>query len=226
MDEPFGAVDPIARDRLQGEFLRLQDEIRKTVVLVTHDVDEAVRLGDRIAVLRQGGHLEQYDTPAVILGQPATDFVADFVGADRGLKRLAVTPIQPVDIEHPPVVHLDDSVSDARSMLERADGRWAVVLDDNDHLHGWIGIEHSFGEAYVRDHARRMAAWVPLTATLKEAFAEMLQENAGWIAVLDGERYVGVLTPTSLHEALRRSVEADAQHVSHERVEIETVAAS
>jgi osmoprotectant transport system ATP-binding protein len=226
MDEPFGAVDPIARDRLQGEFLRLQAEIRKSVVLVTHDVDEAVRLGDRIAVLRQGGHLEQYDTPAVILGQPATDFVADFVGADRGLKRLAVTQIQPVDIEHPPVVHLNDSVSDARDVLERADSRWAVVLDSHEHLHGWVGIEQCFGDAHVRDRARRMAAWVPAAATLKEAFAEMLQENAGWIAVLDGERYIGVLTPTSLHEALRRSVEADAQHVSHERVEIETVAAS
>ena len=108
MDEPFGAVDPIARDRLQQEFLRLQETVRKTVVIVTHDIEEAVRLGDRIAVMRQGGHLEQYDTPAAILGNPATDFVADFVGADRGLKRLAVTPIQARDLEHPPVVHLDD----------------------------------------------------------------------------------------------------------------------
>src|SRR5205807_8501222 len=93
MDEPFGAIDPIARDRLQGEFLRLQGEVRKTVVFVTHDVDEAVRLGDRIAVLREGGYLEQFGTPAEILGRPATEFVADFVGADRGLKRLMVTPI-------------------------------------------------------------------------------------------------------------------------------------
>src|SRR5205809_4550982 len=90
MDEPFGAVDPIARDRLQDEFHRLQRRLGITVVFVTHDIEEAVRLGDRIAVMREGGYLEQYDTPAAILGTPATPFVADFVGADRGLKRLAV----------------------------------------------------------------------------------------------------------------------------------------
>jgi osmoprotectant transport system ATP-binding protein len=93
MDEPFSAVDPIVRTRLQDEFLRLQAEVRKTIVLVTHDLDEAVRLGDRIAVLSQGGHLEQYDPPAQLLGQPATRFVEEFVGADRGIRRLAVTPI-------------------------------------------------------------------------------------------------------------------------------------
>ena len=91
MDEPFSAVDPVARERLQTEFLRLQQSLGTTVVLVTHDVDEAVRLGDRIAVMRQGGHLEQYADPATLLGAPASDFVADFVGADRAVKRLSVT---------------------------------------------------------------------------------------------------------------------------------------
>lgn len=95
MDEPFSAVDPIARGRLQEEFLRLQAEVRKTVVLVTHDLDEAVRLGDRIAVLSQGGALEQYDAPARLLGEPASDFVREFVGTDRSIRRLAVTPITP-----------------------------------------------------------------------------------------------------------------------------------
>lgn len=93
MDEPFSAVDPIVRARLQEEFLRLQAEVRKTIVLVTHDLDEAVRLGDRIAVLSQGGKLEQYAPPADVLGQPATPFVREFVGADRGIRRLAVTPV-------------------------------------------------------------------------------------------------------------------------------------
>ena len=102
MDEPFGAIDPIARDRLQAEFLRLQGELKKIVVFVTHDVDEAVRLGDRIAVLREGGVLQQYDTPANVLGRPATDFVADFFGGDRGLKRLNVTPIDVSLLEPPP----------------------------------------------------------------------------------------------------------------------------
>ena len=93
MDEPFGAVDPIARDNLQTQFLALQQRVRTTVVLVTHDIDEAVRMADRIAVMRQGGYLEQYAAPAELLARPANDFVADFVGADRTLKRLAVTPL-------------------------------------------------------------------------------------------------------------------------------------
>jgi osmoprotectant transport system ATP-binding protein len=94
MDEPFSAVDPIGRGRLQEEFLRLQDTVRKTVVLVTHDIDEAVRLGDRIAVLGQGGTLRQYAPPAELLSHPASPSVADFVGADRGIRRLAVTPVR------------------------------------------------------------------------------------------------------------------------------------
>jgi osmoprotectant transport system ATP-binding protein len=99
MDEPFSAVDPVARERLQTEFLRVQRELGTTVVFVTHDIDEAVRLGDRIAVLSEGGHLEQYDAPATVLGSPATAFVADFVGADRAVKRLSVTSIDVAALE-------------------------------------------------------------------------------------------------------------------------------
>jgi osmoprotectant transport system ATP-binding protein len=99
MDEPFGALDPITRDRLQLEFLRLHDEVRKTVIFVTHDIDEAIKLGDRIAILREGGHLAQYDTPDRILAHPADDFVARFVGADRGLKRLALRRLDEIELE-------------------------------------------------------------------------------------------------------------------------------
>jgi osmoprotectant transport system ATP-binding protein len=208
MDEPFSAIDPIARDRLQAEFLRLQAEVRKTVVFVTHDIEEAVRVGDRIAVLSQGGKLEQYADPATLLGSPASSFVADFVGSDRGLKRLAVTPIAVDDLERPPVVRLGDRLPDARAALEAADARWAVVLDQDDSLRGWLSREHaSDGGGAVADRVRRMEAWVPASATLKHAFSVMLQEDAGWVAVLDGSRFLGVLTPESLHAALRRSVE-------------------
>ena len=214
MDEPFGAVDPIVRERLQGEFIRLQREVRKTVLFVTHDLDEAVRMGDRIAVFSQGGHLEQYDAPTRL---------ASFVGADRGLKRLSVTVNEQSDLEHPPVVHLTDRVADATASLRAADVRWGVVLDDEDGLHGWISA-HETGDGTVADRARRMDAWVPVGASLKMAFAEMLQHDAGWVAVLDGERYVGVLTPATLHEALRRSVESDLTGLDPEAVEVETVA--
>ena len=215
MDEPFGAVDPIARDHLQSEFLRLQEEVRKTVLFVTHDIEEAVRLGDLIAVFSQGGKVEQYDTPAVILGTPANGFVADFVGSDRGLKRMSVTPIDASDIVRPPVVHLDDTLDDAALRLHEGGSRWAVVLDSNNQLHGWIGVDSTAGGGLVRDAARRMEAWVPANASLKQAFAEMLQHDAGWVAVLDGERYLGVLTPGTLHEALRRSIDAEGGSPAH-----------
>jgi osmoprotectant transport system ATP-binding protein len=207
MDEPFSAVDPIVRERLQSEFLRLQQAVRKTIVFVTHDIEEAVRLGDRIAVMSQGGHVEQFATPAELLGRPANDFVADFVGADRGLKRLAVTPIDIADLERPPVVHVADGLADARAELTRAGARWAVVLDDAENLHGWLSVERAAGPGTVGSAAHRMEAWVPAGASLKTAFATMLQHEAGWVAVLDGDRFLGVLTPASLHAALRRSVE-------------------
>jgi osmoprotectant transport system ATP-binding protein len=207
MDEPFSAVDPVVRERLQSEFLRLQETVRKTIVFVTHDIEEAVRIGDRIAVMSQGGHVEQFATPAELLGRPANEFVADFVGADRGLKRLAVTGIDAADLEQPPVVHAADGLADARAVLARTGARWAVVLDDAGHLHGWLSVEHAEGAGPVGSAARRMEAWVPKDASLKTAFATMLQMEAGWVAVLDGDRFLGVLTPESLHSALRRSVE-------------------
>ncbi|MFJ8073942.1 ABC transporter ATP-binding protein [Streptomyces sp. NPDC096176] len=220
MDEPFGAVDPVVRGHLQNEFLKLQSQVRKTVLFVTHDIEEAVRLGDRIAVYGQG-RIEQFDAPAAVLGAPATPYVADFVGADRGLKRLSVTPIEPADLEQPPVVHLDDP-------LPRDLGsRWAVVLDAEDNLHGWISAERAQGHGSVRDHARRMEAWLPVGASLKQAFATMLQHDAGWIAVIDEEetgRFLGVLTPAGLHEALRRSIDADAQDIARTEVALESIA--
>ncbi|MFF5174073.1 ABC transporter ATP-binding protein [Micromonospora sp. NPDC000089] len=144
MDEPFSAVDPIVRTRLQEEFLRLQAEVRKTIVLVTHDLDEAVRLGDRIAVLSEGGRLEQYDTPAALLGSPASPFVREFVGADRGIRRLAVTPVTREVLEPAaptgrdlPAVPLGGSAYDALAAMLTA-GVDAVVVTDDDRPAGTL----------------------------------------------------------------------------------------
>ncbi|MGH3728167.1 MAG: ABC transporter ATP-binding protein [Micromonosporaceae bacterium] len=166
MDEPFSAVDPIVRTRLQEEFLRLQESVRKTIVFVTHDVDEAVRLGDQIAVLSEGGKLEQYAPPAEVLGTPASSFVASFVGADRGIKRLAVTPI-PRDLLRP------------LSSVPGADG--------------------------VAGGGPLTAATTPsvrVTATLRDALAELLEGGTGWVAVRDGDERLGVLTPEDIYTAL------------------------
>ncbi|MFI6878905.1 betaine/proline/choline family ABC transporter ATP-binding protein [Streptomyces sp. NPDC050400] len=226
MDEPFGAVDPVVREQLQDEFLRMQAAVRKTVLLVTHDIEEAVRLGDRIAVYGQG-RIEQFDTPGAVLGTPATPYVAEFVGADRGLKRLSVTEIEPDDLEQPSVARLDEPATQAAARMRDEAARWAVVLDEQGDLHGWVGIDDvslAGADGRVGDLAHRMNAWVPVGAPLKQAFGVMLQHDAGWVAVLDGSRFLGVLTPAKLHEALRRSVDADAQGVGRDEVEFDSVA--
>ncbi|MBO1330304.1 ABC transporter ATP-binding protein [Streptomyces sp. VRA16 Mangrove soil] len=226
MDEPFGAVDPVVREQLQDEFLRMQAAVRKTVLLVTHDIEEAVRLGDRIAVYGQG-RIEQFDTPGAVLGSPATPYVAEFVGADRGLKRLSVTRIEPDDLEQPAVARIDESAAQAAARMRETGDRWAVVLDEKDDLHGWVGLDETSlagQDGRVGDLAHRMNAWVPVGAPLKQAFGVMLQHDAGWVAVLDGARFLGVLTPAKLHEALRRSVDADALGVGRDEVEFDSVA--
>ncbi|GLF93164.1 ABC transporter ATP-binding protein [Streptomyces yaizuensis] len=225
MDEPFGAVDPVVREHLQNEFLALQATVRKTVLLVTHDIEEAVRMGDRIAVYGQG-RIEQFDTPGTVLGAPANAYVARFVGADRGLKRLAVTRIEPDDLEEPPLARLDEPAGAAARRLRSVGARWAVVVSPAGDLHGWVAADtlDLAGEgATVGSLARRMEAWVPLGSTLKRAFSEMLQHDAGWIAVVDGSRFLGVLTPARLHEALRRSVDADERGIPRDEVEFHSV---
>jgi osmoprotectant transport system ATP-binding protein len=174
MDEPFGAIDPISRERLQNEFLRLQQRVRKTIVFVTHDIDEAIKMGDRIAVLQVGGHLQQYATPAELLMQPANDFVQDFVGADRALKRLALMRVRDVDLwtleeipyglelddERRPVVWVDgkgrrsrplsverdDVVRDALSDLLAAETQYGCVVDERGAFVGVLSVEliHAF----------------------------------------------------------------------------------
>ena len=131
MDEPFGAIDPINRERLQNEFLRLQREIRKTIVFVTHDIDEAIKMGDRIAVLQQGGKLAQYAPPAELLMYPASRFVEDFVGADRALKRLALQRVRDVDLWKAPLVRVGEPVSEARAKAADSEVPYPLLIDED-----------------------------------------------------------------------------------------------
>ncbi len=187
MDEPFGAVDPLARDRLQEQFQRIQTELHKTVVFVTHDIDEAVRLGDRIAVLGPAGKLQQYSDPGTLLAAPANENVAAFVGADRGIRRMSVTELTEADLEHPTTVAEGDDVTRA------ADG--TPVIGEGGRLAGVVR----------GGRVAPVGATVPLGANLRQAFAVLAGSDDDQVPVLDGERYVGSIGAAGVHRALRRS---------------------
>jgi osmoprotectant transport system ATP-binding protein len=205
MDEPFSAVDPVVREHLQDEFLRLQASVRKTIVFVTHDIEEAVRLGDRIAVMSSGGHVEQFAPPAELLGRPAGPYVADFVGADRGLKRLAVTTVDPADLERPPVLTPETTLADAAQVLAGAAG--AVVLDGTGRACGWLPASRARGVGTVGTAMQPLGEPLPATATLKAGLSVLLRQDAEAVPVVDGGTYAGVLTASAVHRTLRRSVQ-------------------
>jgi len=207
MDEPFGAVDPIVRERLQEEFLRLQRDVRKTILFVTHDIEEAIRLGDRIAVFSPIGRIEQYAEPATILAAPATDFVANFVGSDRALKRLSVTAVDVANLEQPPVVRPTDQQATAAAQIAACEFDWAAVVDEGQ-LCGWVAAADVSGDGAVATVVRKRPPSVAAGDSLKVAFSEMLQHDAGWVAVIEQGRYLGVLTPTKVYDALQQEREA------------------
>jgi osmoprotectant transport system ATP-binding protein len=207
MDEPFGAIDPVTRSRLQDEFLRVQAELQKTIVFVTHDIEEAVKMGDRIAILNVGGVLEQYDTPSEILGHPATEFVASFVGGDRAIKQLKVTTIDPAQLDHPQTVTPETSLADVRELLSATGALSVPVVDASGALRGRVRAKNAEGEGTAADRLVRVDAWVDVRDTLEHALAHTLLSDDGWIGVLDGERYLGVLTPDGVYRSLRAVVD-------------------
>ena len=192
MDEPFGAVDPIVRERLQDVFLRIQRQLGTTVMLVTHDIDEAIKLGDRVAVLRTGGHLVQYAPPAELLARPADDFVAQFVGADRGLKRLALVTVGEIELSVVTTAHVGESVRAVRSRAASAGDRYVLVLDVDERPIGWVDLESTPDEATIG--ADQPVAVVTAAETLRDALSDLLATGARTGAVVD-ERgvYVGAL---------------------------------
>jgi osmoprotectant transport system ATP-binding protein len=209
MDEPFGAIDPITRTRLQDEFLRVQAEVQKTIVFVTHDVEEAVKMGDRIAILNIGGVLEQYDTPAEVLGHPATDFVASFVGGDRAIKQLKVTTIDSRQLDHPQTVEPDTPLTHVRDLLADTGARSVPVVDAEGVLRGRVRVKDAEGDGVAADRLVRVDAWVDLRDTLEHALANTLLSDDGWIGVLDGEHYLGVLTPDGVYRSLRAVIDQE-----------------
>ena len=211
MDEPFGAVDPIRRERLQNEFLRLQDRVRKTVVFVTHDVDEAIKMADRIAILRTGGILAQYDTPAAILANPASEFVERFVGADRGLKRLSLARVAELEHIAPVVVRAGEDRAEVRRRLDRVDELTYALLVDAEHRPlGWIDQHDLAGTGPIDpDAATPGAPTVQPETTLRDALSVLLGSSVQLGVVVDErDRVIGLVSVDAIGERLRAPVRA------------------
>lgn len=194
MDEPFGAVDPIVRARLQDQFLDIQDRLKKTIVFVTHDVDEAIKMADRVAILNVGGILEQYDSPKEILRNPANDFVREFLGSERGLKRLALIKVSEIEVDEGPVVSPDEPVQKAFEVMESAASTWISVVRDGELL-GWVDREALEGGTRVSDAApQKFSAYVTADSSLREALDSLITSETQVAAVVwEGQRYRGVL---------------------------------
>jgi len=195
MDEPFAAVDPIVRGRLQDEFLSIQARLRKTIVFVTHDIDEAIKLADRVAILNVGGELEQYSPPEEMLRAPANGFVERFLGAERGLKRLALLRVADIEVEDGPVVVPDATAEEARSAIAASPFDWTSVVADGELL-GWVDEEALAGHRRVSDATiRRFSAYVTAEDSLRQALDSIVTSRTQVAVVAsEGQRYRGILT--------------------------------
>jgi len=211
MDEPFGAIDPITRERLQNEFLRLQAELSKTIVFVTHDVDEAIKMGDRIAILGERSAVAQHDTPTAILTQPANDFVSEFLGAGATLKGLTLRRVR--DVEVPEAVALTQGVDRELALadLEAAGRRWALLLDEDGRPLRWVdrrAINRS--DIPLRQAGQPVRSIVEPEATLQAALESMLRSSVGAATVVDRNgRYRGVIRIETLVDEIRAMEHAD-----------------
>jgi osmoprotectant transport system ATP-binding protein len=204
MDEPFGAIDPITRDRLQDEFLRLQQEIRKTIVFVTHDIDEAIKMGDRIAILKQQSKIAQYDTPEKILTDPADDFVADFIGGGASIKRLSLSTVEDIEPADWPVASLADGYEHVQEKMRSSNKGYVLLLDDQDRPSRWVGAEDIENDDTSLEEAGRPAvAIVEASSSLYNTLDTMITSYKGSAIVVDGEgRYQGVVDFDTVLEAI------------------------
>jgi osmoprotectant transport system ATP-binding protein len=213
MDEPFGAIDPITRETLQDEFLQIQDTVSKTIVFVTHDIDEAIKMGDRIAILREG-QLVQFDTPDTILAYPKNKFVRDFVGTDRQLKRLGLVKIADLMEHEPPSVFLNDNIEKALAEINRLQVQSAfVVEEDTGILKGWVDKEAARNNTSLLDamtEASYLEIGVRQNATARDALSAMVARGFRVTPVIDTKgRLVGSITLRALQELAMQDDDVD-----------------
>lgn len=206
MDEPFGAIDPITRDRLQNEFLRIQEEVHKTIVFVTHDIDEAVKMGDRIVIMQEGGRIAQYSTPEDVLTNPANDFVADFIGDGASLKRLNLSRVRDVEWDQWPTVRPDTAPEEAMRIIRESPHSSVLVLDHEDRPRTWVS-PRDLNRAQGRPLDRigtPATAQVSAHATLHDALDEMVTASHAVALVCDRNGgYLGYLDMDRINESIR-----------------------
>jgi osmoprotectant transport system ATP-binding protein len=200
MDEPFGAIDPITRDRLQNEFLRLQQELKKTIVFVTHDIDEAIKMGNRIAILRDGSEIAQLDTPEAILAHPADEFVESFLGSGAILKGLTLKRVRDIELHQVPTLSMPVLRAEALEVLEESADQVALLLDGNEKPLRWID-ERSLNRTNqpIDKSGRPVTVDLQPEDTLQDALTVMLQSSVGMAVVTDRKgKYLGCCTIESL----------------------------
>jgi len=218
MDEPFGAIDPINRERLQNEFLRLQAELRKTILFVTHDIDEAIKMGDRIAILREGGKLAQYATPAELLMDPADGFVEDFVGADRALKRLALMRVADIDLWEAPLAHVGQASAEVRAKLQGAEVPHALLVDSDRRPLGWLSDSDLRQETVPQRPDSSPDPILDRDDVMRDALSDLLQAESHYAPVVDGGgRIAGVLSVEIIQEFLSSADAKVEEHPASER---------
>jgi osmoprotectant transport system ATP-binding protein len=212
MDEPFGAVDPIVRDRLQNEFLRLQETIAKTILFVTHDIDEAIKMGDLVAVFQTGGILAQFGPPLEILAGPASSFVARFVGQDRGLKRLSLLRVGDVELKPAVTVKVGEPMAEARRLAADAPGRYVLVVDESARPLGWVAHDDLPTDGTVSDGLPNpVSPMVNRRTTLKDALSMMLDADVQTGIVVDRNGATqGLLTIEAVARKMREGEHAPA----------------
>jgi osmoprotectant transport system ATP-binding protein len=222
MDEPFGAVDPIVRERLQNEFLRLQEELAKTILFVTHDIDEAIKMGDLVAVMQLGGIVAQFGPPADILANPASEFVARFVGADRGLKRLSLTRVGELQLQTPPMARIGDDAAEARQRALGDPLRYLLLVDDKQRPVGWINQDRIPRTGTL--DASAVVTTSPLLdrrTTLKDALSLLLDSDVQAGVVVDRHGAVlGIVTMDMIAEWMRATAAADSSSATAEPVTV------
>ena len=218
MDEPFGAVDPINRERLQNEFLRLQAEVRKTILFVTHDINEAIKMGDRVAVLKEGGHLAQYATPAELLMTPADDFVEDFVGADRALKRLSLLRVADIDLWEAPLAFVGQAMGEVRAKLEGAEVPHPLLVDSNRRPLGWLSESDLRADVVPERPDSGPEPILDRDDVMRDALADLLQAESLYAPVVDAQgRIAGVLSVEIISEFLNSAEALVEEHPAAER---------